>query len=563
MTEDENLAAVLHYHDRTKHHYSRNAASLGYMDWETQPNPFRRYEGAPLIRFPLPEDDKTTSYESIFQANALPTRALSRSSLSELFYYSLALSAWKQFGTNRWALRVNPSSGNLHPTEAYLAVNGLDGLNLKPGVYHYAPHEHGMEMRAELTEETWLRLTAGLPPNAFLVGLSSIHWRESWKYGERAYRYCQHDVGHALAALRLAAARLGWKLRVLDHVADEQISSLFGLDRIEEFVVQEKDVPNLLVAAFPGGQIFDRQTNDCLLPDEAVRAVAQGKWLGKANRLSRDHHDWEIIDVVTRACRKEKLKTLPSVHSTEGGPPRADSIRTPPLFAGQIIRQRRSALAMDGATPISKEVFYAMVSRILPHRDSIPWDSCGWPPLVHLALFVHRVTGLEPGLYMLVRDAAKLEWLKAQTDPSFLWKKPPDAPAHLPLYSLKEGDLRGLASQISCTQEIAGDGAFSLGMLAEFKPVLSRYGAHFYRNIFWETGMIGQVLYLDAEAFGVRATGIGCFFDDAVHEALGIRGHELQSLYHFTVGRPVSDERLMTLPAYSHLGSEPAAGAQV
>src|SRR5437660_12483691 len=45
----------------------------------------------------------------------------------------------------------------------------------------------------------WTALMAAFPEDSFLVGLSSIHWREAWKYGERAFRYCQHDVGHALA----------------------------------------------------------------------------------------------------------------------------------------------------------------------------------------------------------------------------------------------------------------------------------------------------------------------------------------------------------------------------
>jgi nitroreductase len=57
----------------------------------------------------------------------------------------------------------------------------------------------------------------GLPEGSFLVGLSSIFWREAWKYGERAFRYCQHDVGHALGTLRSAAAALGWKLFLLDY----------------------------------------------------------------------------------------------------------------------------------------------------------------------------------------------------------------------------------------------------------------------------------------------------------------------------------------------------------
>ena len=65
--------------------------------------------------------------------------------------------------------------------------------------------------------------------------------------------------------------------------------------------------------------------------------------------------------------------------------------------------------------------------------------------------------------------------------------------------------------------------------------------------------MIGQVLYLEAEAQGVRSTGIGCFFDDPVHQIMGLQDNTFQSLYHFTVGGPVEDGRLQTWPPYFHL----------
>jgi len=61
--------------------------------------------------------------------------------------------------------------------------------------------------------------------------------------------------------------------------------------------------------------------------------------------------------------------------------------------------------------------------------------------------------------------------------------------------------------------------------------------------------MLGQVLYLEAEAAGVRGTGIGCFFDDVVHDALGLEGDRFRDLYHFTIGGAVEDRRLTTTPA--------------
>ena len=120
------------------------------------------------------------------------------------------------------------------------------------------------------------------------------------------------------------------------------------------------------------------------------------------------------------------------------------------------------------------------------------------------------------------------------------------------LYCLKEGDFINDSKSVSCTQDIAGDGVFSLGMIAQFDESLNNNGAWFYKRLFWETGMIGQLLYLEAEAIGISSTGIGCFFDDPVHDIFGFMDTKFQSLYHFTIGGAVIDDRLTTLPAHEH-----------
>jgi hypothetical protein len=127
---------------------------------------------------------------------------------------------------------------------------------------------------------------------------------------------------------------------------------------------------------------------------------------------------------------------------------------------------------------------------------------------------------------------------------------PAGRPADLPLFELARGDFRQHAAALCCHQEIAADGAFSLGMLAEFDAPLERFGPWFYPRLYWECGAIGQVLYLEAEAVGVRSTGIGCFFDDPVHQVFGFKDLAFQALYHFTVGGYVDDPRLTTLPPY-------------
>jgi len=79
------------------------------------------------------------------------------------------------------------------------------------------------------------------PEDSFLVGLSSIHWREAWKYGERAFRYCQHDLGHAMAALGLAAALVGWHAWPLPAWSHRGIAALTGIDRDDDFIEAERE----------------------------------------------------------------------------------------------------------------------------------------------------------------------------------------------------------------------------------------------------------------------------------------------------------------------------------
>ncbi len=291
----------MRYHERTKHHFNRFAPGPGQLDWANQPDPFRRYAGAPLIRLPILKADEEPAYDSLYVRGAVPSAPMNIRTLSRLLEYALALSAWKQAGGTRWALRANPSSGNLHPTEGYVLIGGIPELGETPGLFHYAPREHGLERRADCPPELFARFTRGLAAGAFLMGLSSVYWREAWKYGERAFRYCQHDAGHAIGTLRIAAATLGWSARVLDGVADETIEALLGLDRAADFDGAERESAELVMVLWPG----DVEPKTLNLEVDTVQELARQRWYGKANRLSADAPvPWEIIDTVSAASRK-------------------------------------------------------------------------------------------------------------------------------------------------------------------------------------------------------------------------------------------------------------------
>lgn len=543
---------VLSYHERTKHSLEQYADGPESIDWETQPDSFRRYSDVEYIQLPLMADLIEARFADLYCPDKIKPHIFSLNTVSALLELSFGLSAAKQYLDYHWVLRCNPSSGNLHPTEAYVIANHVP--NELAGVYHYVSYNHILEKRGQFNEQQSQAIRQVLPENGFLLGLSSIPWREAWKYGERAFRYCQHDIGHAIAAVRYAAATLGWSVKVLSNWADEEIAIVLGLHRKQDFHSHEVEVPEVMLWVTSSGMgnnhLHTLEISCTLSGNSLVKTMVGITWFGKANLLDPNHlHQWDIINTIVQATTKpvthepswQAPQQLPltGTHNTQK--------------AADLIRQRRSAQGYNNEATLPLADFYRIVDATLPRHNTVPWDVIAHAPRIHLVFFVHRVVGLPSGLYILVRHQCQLESLKAALcHELFDWQKPENCPEHLPFYHLVTANARKTARRISCHQDIASDSAFSLGMLAEFTQGL-KFGAWGYRQLFWEAGMIGQVLYLEAEAAGVRGTGIGCYFDNEFHNILGLTNTQYQSMYHFTVGVPSHDERVITLPPYHHL----------
>ncbi len=501
------VTAALEYHDRTKHRRSRYAASLGYMDWATQPDPFRHYENTRSIS--LPHTDATPPYHLIFENNDLPIAPVCLESLSQLLRYALGLAAWKSAGGSSWALRCNASSGNLHPTEAYLILPPIAGISSQTVLTHYLPKEHALEILCEYdsTEHA---------PEEITVILTSVIWREAWKYGERCWRYCQLDAGHARNALYVSAAVLGWQCDTLP-LDTSKVTEVLGFTDHERFAELEGESVDLILAirAAVSANPFHQPTFPPIPPTV------------HANTLSPAHHPWPILEFIDKAAQGSYPLITPLNHLRKIPPPSRS--------AGDVILKRRSAQMMDGSW-IHKAHFLQILDASFFEKNT---------PDVHFIIFVHRIEGLESGLYAYVRDEAQLDSLKNAMRDEFRWDECEEN-----LYLLQSGDYRGAAQMVSCNQEIAKDGAFSFGMVCRFAHALEEYGASGYKNLFHQCGAIGQMLYLEATSLGLSATGIGCFLDDEFHALLGLVDMEYQSLYHFTVGRAIVDTRITTRPPY-------------
>jgi len=106
--EADRCAQIIAYHQASKHHLDRYAPGPGGLDWANQPDPFRRFTGAPRTELPLRADVLATPFEAVRRGERSAAYPLECDALALLFELSLGLSAWKQQGGSRWALRCNP-----------------------------------------------------------------------------------------------------------------------------------------------------------------------------------------------------------------------------------------------------------------------------------------------------------------------------------------------------------------------------------------------------------------------------------------------------------------------
>lgn len=477
------------YHELSKHSVEALRRNPHYLDWANMPDPFRHYEGVPLLDLPAEPPELKTPALHVLRGEAGPaTTAHGPLFLSQLLFHSAAISASKRVPSTgyKYALRVNPSSGNLHPTEFHFTTRGL--VDWPDGLYHYRPSSHMAEQRAVGEFST--------VPLAFL--LTTIAWREAWKYRERAYRYCCHDIGHAWQALALAAQAMGRSTTACGAFDDAEIARQWRL---------HSDEWPMLLITFDAGPVPVRD------PEEATQ-----RWFGgEANELSGEFVEYPAIARIHAATSVARTLTESTLKARDGSgdvrlPAPAVSART----FGDVARHRRSALDFRGGTAA---ITMAQLSAILAAATPPLQADFGGDRFVQLYLYAHRVDGLSPGVYRH-------------------WKE--DAPLEL----VREGDQRVYAAGLSLGQELAGNACVAFSMIADLERAARIYGDRGYRYALFEAGAIGHRLYLAAEALGLGATGIGAFYDDEVHRHLGIAPDRGQVVYHFAIGYPVEDPRL-------------------
>jgi SagB-type dehydrogenase family enzyme len=390
---------------------------------------------------------------------------------------------------------VNPSSGNLHATETYLALLGFTGLD--DGLYHYRADCHAIELRSPGAWTAHLAQALRIPwaaESSLIVGLTSIFWREAWKYRDRAYRYCCHDLGHAMMSLLLAARALGFPGGAMAHFSDARLTRTLGLTAGDE-------APMVFL-------VFGPKSSSGRSP-----ALPQETFAGVPNELSAEEVPYALLLDIHRSTilpDSAGLVLHPAAANpaiADGKPPLPEPARNPARDSslGAVVRRRRSALDFDVRTPPMERSDMEQLLDFTTRDWLADWrgnfggetTTAGkGTDFVTLYLYVHRVRDCELGVY---------RWDGTNRS----------------LRQLHRADVKRVAAYLSLEQSLAGNACFAVSMIADLAKAAQRFGNRGYRYVHFEAGAIGQRLYLGAEALGWNATGIGAFYDDDVHRYLG------------------------------------------
>lgn len=129
--------------------------------------------------------------------------------------------------------RPYPSAGARTTVEWYAAVCRADGV--APGVYHYDPHAHALDVLDEDDPSAVVaEVLEGQPfdplvPPLLLIA-SAVFPRSQASYGARGHRYAYLEAGAAAMAVDLAAGSAGLRCCWIGGFPDRPVAELIGVD---------------------------------------------------------------------------------------------------------------------------------------------------------------------------------------------------------------------------------------------------------------------------------------------------------------------------------------------
>jgi SagB-type dehydrogenase family enzyme len=488
MTLNRDIESAQRYHDLTKHSYWSIRSSPHYLDWANKPSPFKIYPGVEPIPLPrelvqtlAPALEVVASTGAEFTGERIPDLAR----LASILYYSAGVTKHKTYPGGELYFRAAACAGALYPTEVYVVCGDIDGLNA--GVYHFNPGDFALrKLRDEDLRGLLARASGGKPSVVsapVTLVFTSISWRSTWKYRDRAYRYHFWDNGMIAAnALAMAAAH-DLPAQIVMGFVEEDVNKLLGIDGQQELAVSLLPLGHSTEKP-PGGPAIED------LPEIRFEVVPISTSTVDYPSIREAHAASSLTDF--DEVREWRNATFDSSPPAIEGEPFA-LLPTPsqevPAVAIEDVIQRRASTRRFARKPMPFADLSTIIDRATRgiRTDFLAGDAS---QLNDIYAIVNRVEGLPPGAYFVRREDRAMDLLKP-------------------------GDFSAKATQLTLDQDLGGDASVTFFFMANLKLVCAAYGNRGYRAAQMDAGIIGGKMYLASYALKRGATGL-TFYDDDV-----------------------------------------------
>lgn len=479
------------YHEKTKYVFDDVKSVYSEFSSEPQPQTINNYPGKPVTNLPRNFNQNVANLKeaehqirSITGFRRLREDAIDLQVLSQLLYMSNGVTRVRDFPTQRVFLRAAPSASGLYPVEIYVLANQVSGL--RQGLYYFNPHQHHL-VKLRNGEPSVVRRAcfdlSVIEPAPVILFLSSNFSRSSWRYKDRAYRYCLLDAGYLLGNMILAACSLELITNLVGDFVDDEINRYLGIDGLEEAALLAAPIGKDAGAAGKEKYTYGMLKPEADFIDEQFQSLVHGIH----HNSSHYHPNENMLNVdISLPLKKtpEVRKNLPEqIDLPESQSGIAKSVFT-------IIENRRSSHNFL-RTPLTLKELSVLLSGLgrVPSLYNFP--------AYNIYVVLNNVEGLANGLYRYDRQNHRLG-------------------------VIKEGTFRGDMSYLTLAQDAVFNcsAAFFFSVDFEEIDVFSNRG---YRYAHLNIGMLSESLYLTAAALDLGVRGIGNFFDDSINTFLKAR----------------------------------------
>jgi SagB-type dehydrogenase family enzyme len=483
------LLTAADYHDLTS--YDRYKMSGHGLDWLNQPNTFKTYQG--LTKFELEED--TEPYQGLlselFRLNLTPvSKEIRFKDLSSVLKLSHCLTRKEKSGPSYFYFRNVASAGALYPFETYLVTFNVH--DLEQGLYHHSVADQSI---AQLRKGYFYDTVASVvhfeceDQLAVVFFLTSLFFRSSWKYRDRAFRYHLLDTGHLCENLALALKSEKLKFEISYDFDDSAINELLAIDSNKEAClaivgVFSDEVSTNLESSFMQPPSIDLKKFSLCAPEEKRYPA-----INEIHSITSMKREGQKRDFI-------RLENFVSVNLGEsvGLAPFRD---TPELINyNQALLQRRSRRNFI-RKPISSNIFSWLVGLFQKGNTSCH-ENISWRNFLSTGVLISDVEGIAPGFYLI---------------------EPHNGSLRLVLSGLLTEEM----AHICLDQIWLSNCSCHFLFLADLPTLEAQHGPRSYRYAMLETGRLGQLLYLAAESIGFGCCGIGAFYDSEAREFLNLR----------------------------------------